>query len=175
MGDVFREQIVARTQTAKDTAIKLCMWVLVVLIGVGVLMYFPGFALIIVVLLGVGAKFLQGYLNVEYEYIFTNGELDIDVIYDKSRRKRLFSGSVKSFEIMAHTGDRNHERAFSAAQETRDYSAGTPNENTYAFLTAYNGKKVKVIIEPNEKMLKAFSGALTGRILHLSPSHSGRL
>jgi hypothetical protein len=169
MGDVFKEQIVKRQGTLKDTAIRVCLVILVVLLGFTAffILNLGAFAVLIVFALGFGTRFLMSYLNVEYEYIFTNGELDIDIIYDQARRKRLFSAEVKSFEIMAHIDDKNHEHTFHSAQETRDYSSGVPGPNTYVFVTVYNGKKIKVIIEPNDKMLKAFSGTLTRRNLHL--------
>lgn len=168
MGDVFKEQLVKRENTFKETAIRICGWVLVVLLSI--LVFFnlgPFIGLLVAFVAGFGARFLMGYLNVEYEYIFTNGELDIDIIYDLARRKRVFTMNMKQFEIMAHVEDKNHEGTFAGAQETRDYSSGVIGSNTYAFLTVYEGKKVKVIIEPNDKMLKAFSGVLTRRKLHL--------
>jgi hypothetical protein len=39
--------------------------------------------------------------NVEYEYIVTNGDLDIDMIVAKRKRKRIFSANCKEFEIVA--------------------------------------------------------------------------
>lgn len=169
MGDVFKEQIVKREPTLKDKAIKVCLVVLVAIIGFWAILSIPPFGVAIAFALGFGAHFLMSYLNVEYEYSFTSGELDIDIIYSKARRKRVFTSSVKKFEIMAHIDDKNHAHAFSGAQETLDYSSGVPGPNTYAFLTVLNGKKTKVIIEPNDKMLKAISGVLTRRNLHLRP------
>jgi len=169
MGDVFKEQIVKRKPTPQDTAVKICLWLLVVMIGFVAFVNFRYFGMLIVFGVAFGVRFLTSYLNIEYEYIFTNGELDIDIIYDQARRKRVFSADVKQFEIMAHIDDKNHESAFGSAQETRDYSSGVPGSDTYVFLTDHEGKKIKVIIEPNEKMLKAFSGALTRRNLHLRP------
>lgn len=167
MGDTFKEQLVKRNGTPKDTAIKVCLAILVALLGLMSFLYLAHFGVFIIFALGFGARFLASYLNVEYEYIFTNGELDIDIIYDQARRKRLFTAHVKSFEIMAHIDDKNHEHTFNSAQETRDYSSGKPGPNTYAFITVLEGKKTKIIIEPNDKMLKAFSGTLTRRNLHL--------
>jgi len=168
--DVFKEQIVKRQVTFKDTAIKVCLIILVILIGFLILMSIgPQFGVIIILALIFGARFLISYLNVEYEYAFTSGELDIDIIYDRTRRKRVFSANVKQIEIMAHIEDRNHKAAFDGAQETRDYSSGVIGLDTYVFLTVKDGKKIKVIIDPNEKMLKAFSSVLTRRNLHLRP------
>jgi hypothetical protein len=128
------------------------------------------FAVLLIFGLGFGARFLISFLNVEYEYIFTNGELDIDIIYDRSRRKRVFTANLKNAEIMAHILDETHARTFDAVRETRDFSTGVISDSTYVFITAQNNKKIKVIIDPNEKMLKAFSGALTRKNLHVKPA-----
>ncbi|MCL2387020.1 MAG: hypothetical protein FWC89_05645 [Defluviitaleaceae bacterium] len=168
MGDVFKEQIVKRKGTFKDIAIKACLCILAFLLGFAALLFInPMLGVLVWFAAGFGARFLMSFLNVEYEYIFTSGELDIDIIYDQSRRKRVFSGHVKQFEIMAHIDDKNHEGAFNGAQEVRDYSGGVKGLDTYAFLTVHDGKKVKIIFDPNEKMLKAISGVLTRRNLHL--------
>ena len=170
MGDVFKEQIVKRQTNIKDTAIRACLWVLFGLIAIAAFGFLhTSIGMIIVIVLWFGVKFLTSFLSIEYEYVLTNGELDIDIIYDRSRRKRVFTANVKSFEIMAHIQDKNHEAAFNTAQVTKDFSSGVPGPDTYVFLTVIDGKKTKVIIEPNEKMLKAFCGVLTRRNLHLRP------
>lgn len=170
MGDVFKEQLVKRINTPKDTAIRVCVWVIVLLIILIVITQVPMVALFVALILGFAASYATGYLNVEYEYVLTNGELDIDVIYDQKKRKRVFNGDMKQFELMAHINDKAHEAAFNTAHEIRDYSSGVTGDNTYAFLATHENKKVKIIIEPNEKMLKAFSKVLTKRNLHLRPS-----
>lgn len=38
---------------------------------------------------------------VEYEYDFTNGELDVDAIYEQKKRKRLLTINVKDIELLA--------------------------------------------------------------------------
>ena len=170
MGDVFKEQIVKRKGTAKDAAIRVGLVVAVFLVFfVTLISPLGAFAVVITAAAGFGAFFLMSFLNVEYEYVFTNGELDIDAIYNRSRRKRMMSVKVKDFEIMAHIDDKNHAGEFNGAQEVRDYSSGVPGPDTYAFLAIHNSKKIKVIIEPNEKMLKAISGAMSRRKLHLRP------
>ena len=169
MGDVFKEQIVKRKPTFKDTLIRVCLIVLVVLIFFVMIMILGEFAVIITAAAGFGAYYLMSFLNVEYEYVFTNGELDIDTIYNKSRRKRMFSAKVNDFELMAHVEDNNHAAAFGTVQDTRDYSSGVHGPDTYMCLLNYKGKKTKLIFEPNEKMLKAIAGSITRRKLHLRP------
>jgi len=161
--DVFKEQIVKREPGLKNRLIKGGVIFLIVLLFFLISPFAGQFTMIIIAALGFGAYFLFGYLNVEYEYIFTNGELDIDCIYSKSRRKRQFSGVVRDFEIMAHVEDRNHASEFNAANETKDYTSGKIKDNTYAFLAAYKGKRLKIIIEPDEVMVQAFSTVITPR------------
>ena len=171
MGDVFKEQIVKRKSTNVQALKRVGL-------AVGVIVVF--FAAVIIlgpqwmqfILLGtvgatIGAMYLSGRMKVEYEYVFTNGELDIDIIYNRSRRKRIFTGHVNNFEVMAHVEDMNHAGAFQGAQETKDYSSGVVGENTYAFLANYNSKRMKIVFEPNEKVLDAIKGAIPRSKLHL--------
>lgn len=167
--DTFKEQLVKRQKNFKDTAIKVCLVILVILFGIAALIFLQAIGILIIFALGFGAHFLMGYFNVEYEYIFTNGELDIDIIYNKSRRKRALTVDMKQVEVFAHIDDKSHEHAMNSAQETRDYSSGAHGPDTYVFLISHESKKMKVIIDPNEKMLKAFSSAISRRKFHLRP------
>jgi len=167
MGDVFKEQIVKRKQTSIDTAKRAGLIILVILSFFVSFILVPGIAPIVTLIVGFGAFYLNGFLKVEYEYVFTNGELDIDAIYNRARRKRVFSSHVNRFEIMAHVEDMTHAGSFGNAQEVRNYSSGAIGENTYAFLINYNSKQTKVIIEPNEKMMDAIKGSIARSKLHL--------
>lgn len=165
MGDVFKEQIVKRQGNFKDTLKKVGIVIAVIVITfVSMLIpYVQEFFYIVMAAAVFGAYQLFSFINVEYEYLFTNGELDIDIIYSRSRRKRQFTGFVKDFEIMAHVENPNCTRSFDNAQETKDYSSGQVLPNTYAFLTTYKGKRLKIIIEPNEMMVNAISTVLSPR------------
>ena len=48
--------------------------------------------------------------NYEFEYLYFQGELDIDRISAKSSRKRILSVSVKEMEILAPTGSAELKR-----------------------------------------------------------------
>ncbi|MDR1001513.1 MAG: hypothetical protein LBL96_12085 [Clostridiales bacterium] len=168
MGEVFKEQLVKRQNTSQDTFKRVGI-VIAALILVLVCSFVPlvqDFLLFVMFGAAFGAYALMSMLNLEYEYAFTSGELDIDVIYNKSRRKRVFSGLVKDFEVMAHVDDKQYAGEFHGATETKDYGSGKTSPNSYAFLTTYKGSRTKIIIEPNETMLKAFQTVLTPRKLH---------
>ena len=169
MGDVFNEQIVKVHGSFSDTVKRVGIVLLIVVIFLVSFMYLNAFAVFIGAAAVFGGMYLMSFLNVEYEYVYTNGELDIDIIYNRSRRKRLFSTIVKDFEIMAHVDDKTHTHAFGGAQETINCHSGEVGPNTYAFLATIKGKRAKVIFEPNDKMLKAIGTSLSRRKLHLRP------
>ena len=169
MGDVFNEQIVKRHGTFSDTIKRVGITVLVLVIFLVSFIFIQTLAVFIGAAAVFGAIYLMSFLNVEYEYVYTNGELDIDIIYNRARRKRLFSTVVKDFEIMAHVEDKTHMGAFGNAQETINCHSGEIGPQTYAFLATIKGKKAKVVFESNDKMLKAIGTSLSRRKLHLRP------
>ena len=104
-------------------------------------------------------------INVEFEYAYTNGTLDVDIIRNRSRRKQIFSASVADFEIMAHINDKDHLSQYGELPLI-DFSSGEIKDNTYIFVTTYNNKKCRFMIEPKPELLKAFLVDMTPRRLH---------
>jgi len=92
--DTFFEQIVSIKKSGKAIALFLFVWILALILCALILLFGIPFAPVLVIGLGYGAWWLTAKLNVEYEYIVTNGTMDIDKIVNKSSRQR-----VSSFEI----------------------------------------------------------------------------
>ncbi len=91
--DTFFEQLVPIKKTAKDTALIVLIW-FATFFTVFMLLtefYLPFFSPLLIFGIGFGAFWLSTKLNVEFEYIITNGTLDIDKITNKSSRKRIMS------------------------------------------------------------------------------------
>ena len=105
-------------------------------------------------------------LNKEYEYAYTNGSLDIDVIMNRSKRKKVFEGVVSEFEIMAHIDDKEHLTMYDRLPSA-DFSSGEVLGNTYVFVTTYKGKRKRFIIEPREDIIMAMRKDLTPRRMYL--------
>ncbi len=91
--DTFFEQIVSMRKSGKAVAAVIGIWLLALIICAALIL-FPvlgsiGFLIVFGVLFG--AYKLSTFFNVEYEYIITNGTLDIDKITNRSSRKRVLS------------------------------------------------------------------------------------
>ena len=95
---------------------------------------------VIAVILAVLAYyFVFPKLNVEYEYIILNHDLQIDAIYNKSKRKRLKNLDIQSAEIIAPKGSpRLHSYK---PDKVYDYSSGNPSGKAYAIMMPMDQNK----------------------------------
>ena len=105
-------------------------------------------------------------LNKEFEYAYTDGILDIDVIMNRTKRKKVFEGNVSEFEIMAHIDDKEHLAMYENIP-VENFSSGDVLGNTYVFVATYKGKRKRFIIEPREDILMAMRVDLTPRRMFL--------
>jgi len=158
--DTFLEKLVTKRRTINDT-----------LITFGILL--AGIILILVVLsipllnqLSLGLLLAAGvaYLmyrfvsarNVEYEYIVTNGDLDIDKIVSKRKRKRIFSASCKEFEILAKVSSNSFSQSVQSIKNRIDATSSINSPDAYFATLVYKGEKTVVIFEPDDRMLNNF-------------------
>ena len=100
MTDMYSELLVKKEQTVKDQAIKILLIFLLVFTAIAGLILTP-LAWVLTIGLGIAAYFVLPLLDLEYEYVFVNGELDIDRIASKAKRKRMKSFDLAKMEIMA--------------------------------------------------------------------------
>ena len=99
--DVYFEYLIEMKKDKRSVFLLIAIWLLLaVILAVAVIFLInmiPLLALLFVV--GIyGAVNLSKKLNGEYEYIFTNGEIDIDVIIGKSERRRIISFDTSEIE-----------------------------------------------------------------------------
>lgn len=73
-----------------------------------------------------GAYWLISGMSIEYEYILTNGEIDVDKIIAQRKRKRLVTVSAKTFEAFGpykpeeHVNRNYDSRILACESETSD-------------------------------------------------------
>ncbi|WP_027309236.1 DUF6106 family protein [Caloramator sp. ALD01] len=109
--------------------------------------FFIGFILLSII------TYLMLYMRnrqyTEYEYIFTNGNLQIDAIYNKQKRKTLLDIDVKEFEAF---GKESEIKVLDRTKKNL-FIPWNCNEDRYVFLYNKQGKKAGYIA-PDEEMLK---------------------
>lgn len=152
--DIFVEQIVKKKFGAKDYAITA----LTVFLGLIILFLCLAFVPSILFLALVGVCFAIYYIvtsrNLEFEYSVTNGDLTIDKIINRRKRKRVISLDLHNVEEM---GKYNAE-AHKAKSYAKRYMTGQTDDGRGGwFLSARQPQvgNVLVVFEPEEKVLKA--------------------
>lgn len=97
--DSYSEHLIKMRKDSKAIAVLIFLWV--AMIGISVISFIKISAPLSIVLIAAaiyGGVYLTGLLNVEYEYIVTNGEIDVDMITSKKSRKRLISFKCKDID-----------------------------------------------------------------------------
>ena len=160
--DLFMEYIVKHKRSGQDTLkIVGIIAAAVVLAAVSSLMLaFPlvqSLWLLVIVGIIYGAFFLIKRTNVEFEYIMTNNELDIDKIMAKSSRKRLVTVDFKEIDIMAKVDDAEHKSEYNSIDSSTKVLDCTGDGMTdIYFVDLSNGDgKVRVLFQPPMKLLEA--------------------
>ena len=162
--DSFMEYMITEKQTAKTIFKKIGIYfgaLLLTLVSFFVMLMFPsmliGFAPMVIVLIFYIAYRINTSFDVEYEYILTNGELDVDKITNKKRRKRLVTIHCKSFTAFAKVGDKEFlSEENGEFSKVIDASAKSSSLIDYYAVFYKNGQKIKLIFNPTQKMIEIF-------------------
>lgn len=164
MNDVFVEQIIEQRPTTKSNLIKLGIALAAILIS-SVVLFFAVLRVIFPVTLALccwGAYILIKSQNLEFEYSYTNGELDIDKIMGRRRRQHILSVRVRTFDIFAPmTAEFEREFTSNTIIHTEDVSSSPKAPNRwFAKYVDNEGRTTLLIFEPNERMIAAIAGMI---------------
>ncbi|MDO4632480.1 MAG: DUF6106 family protein [Eubacteriales bacterium] len=155
MSDLYSEEIVKKNPSAKDRLLKVLLPALTVVSAAMAL--FTGLNLLLLVLtiaLIVADALVIPRLSVEYEYLYVNGELDVDKIMSKQKRKRVYSMEVSELELMAPTSSHALDYHNQQSIKTYDFSSGSADAETFTMIVMKDKERERVIFEPNETMKK---------------------
>ena len=95
--------------------------------------------------------------DLEYEYIFTNGELEVDAVKARKTRKRIVSISCKNIELMASDKNMNYKRDFEDGVFAKKYNAvfNPDDGRIYHVIFSKNGERSLLTFQPPVKLLEA--------------------
>ena len=164
MGDLYSELMVKKDKTAKDSLLKYGLIVLTVLAVFAGLIITP-LALIIAVALGIACYFVIPKTDVEYEYLFVNGEFDIDMVMAKSKRKRVKSFNLSEADLVAPLNSHRMDY-YNGNQNMKvlDYSSGNPQHKRFGVITRLDNATCKIILEPDEALAQAMKKTAPSKV-----------
>lgn len=160
--DTFFEQIVAIKKTAKN--LMIIIGILLAATIVSFLLYlfvtpFIGFASFLLIFGAYyGAYQLIIRQSVEYEYIVTNGSMDVDKIVAQRSRKRELSFEISSVERV----EKYNPSAPPVGNFKKIVMACTPDtENTYYMVISSEAKGTRMLVfTPDDRLKGAIVKAL---------------
>lgn len=160
--DIFMEYIVQHKRTGKDTlkvvgiivlATLLCMVSSIML----TIQLVASLWLFVVAGIIYGAVWLIKKTIIEYEYILTNSELDIDKIMARSSRKRLITIDFKEVEICAPINEPSVKFEYENTQsitKTLDCTGDGITNVYFIDITGDNGK-TRILFQPPSKLIES--------------------
>ena len=170
--DFFNEWIVKKKKTAQDIMSTIIIFLTALLLLYLVLIQFSAGKLIFLVPVEIAliiyvAYLLWSSLNVEYEYSVTNGDLDIDKIVAKKRRKKLVRVKIRDFEYFAPLDDKHIKVAEDpSVNRVIDASSDLDSPNVYFAIYFNNSEKVCLLFEPTDKMIENFADYIPRALNH---------
>ncbi|MCM1126361.1 MAG: DUF6106 family protein [Lachnospiraceae bacterium] len=154
MNETYVEWLVKRKTPAYMSLLKFLTIILAVCFILLGLFLIP--AMIVGILFGVAAYFVNLNADLEYEYLYVDKELTVDKVLAKSKRKRAAVFDIEKMEILAPIKSWHLDNYKNRTDKTVDYSSGEEKQPDRRYVFYYDGQK-KVIIEPNEEMIQAIT------------------
>ena len=164
MSELYSEFLVKKESTFKDALIKFGMIGLTV-VAVAAGLFLNPLLLIVAIGLGVACYFIIPKTDFEYEYLFVNGELDIDKIMAKSKRKRVKSLNLTEADLIAPLNSHRMDY-YNGNQKMKvlDYSSGNPDHKRFGIIIRDGGEACKVIVEPDDAMANAIKNSAPSKV-----------
>ena len=164
MGDLYSEYLVKKKPTALDAVIKYGLIILTVLAALAGLFVSP-VILVLAVIFGVVSYFVIPKTDIEYEYLFVNGELDIDMVMAKTKRKKVNTFDLREADLIAPV---NSQRMAYYNNNSKlkilDYSSGDESHRRFAVIIRADGDTCKVILEPDDTMAQAIKNSAPSKV-----------
>jgi hypothetical protein len=166
MGEIFSEWIIKRKTPQKVRMIEVLLVIVCVLSCALISIPYVGVLVVALIIFLTYIYFKNN--DVEWEYALVEKNMYIDKIMKKSKRKRMGEYDLTKTEVMAPADSSYIKEYDNRNLKVCDYSSLIPeNENKkYVMVILNNNELVKLILEPDERMLKELRDIIP-RQLHI--------
>ncbi len=163
MEQIYFDEIHKRTADVKSIFLKtLIVWASIVLCLLA-LVFGGMFSVLLAAGVVYGAYYLFLRLSPEYEYIYTGGEVDIDVIYGRTRRQRMITVKPRQVEFMGKASVYYEQyRQKSDIKKTLDFSDGR-KDGQYLIIVNSNQLKKLILFSPSDRLVEQLKPYLRER------------
>ncbi len=154
MSESYAEVIVHDEKDPKGKQLGICLILVTLILLLYGAMFQTLFFTLGIIMIPVSFSTLKNRYR-EYEYLLVSDELDIAVVKNKSKRKKLASYSLSELQCMAPVRSHRLDSFHSNPQlKVHDYSSGNQEHTIYSMIFASQGMLQEIKVEPTEAMLK---------------------
>lgn len=162
--DFYEEKGVKAKPNVKGTVTMWVMGVLAVASLVGAYWFTPS----LMVFLATGSVFIAMFREryVEYEYNFTNDEIEITKIINHKRRRTAISFTMNNIKFIAPEDSirLSNEREQNPQMRFTDYTSQEPTDKVYGFRLDLRGISTIILMEPTETMMEHLRNQIPSKI-----------
>ena len=161
--DHFMEEVVVKRNRALEDVTYLLSNVMMVVAGLLAVMLlqplFSGFTVVglAAFLLAAGVAVLlflfKDRLRTEYEYTFTNGDLDFAQVFNNQKRKTLGTMRVKNVEAFGPVNSNEFRKLINMPGLTQKKWFLNRDGNLYYFYYQKEGARTIIVLEPSPEMV----------------------
>lgn len=161
--DAYAEWLVKRKDPVYAVPVKILMIVLCLISIMSALQTVLG--VIFMTLVGVATYFVFINLSVEFEYLVVEGDVSVDRILARSRRKKVINCKKEEIQIVAPSDSYMLKDYEKNGMKVKDCSSGRPDAKTYSLICQQGAECIKVIFEPNDKILRSLRYSIPGKLV----------
>lgn len=162
MSETYVECLVKHKQSGLAKFFKALLIGLTVVFGLLTFIGFP-IAMIIALITGAGAYFLNLLTDLEYEYLYLDRELVIDKVMARSNRKRVATYNLDRIEVLAPIKSYHLDNFKNRNVKVKDYSIGEELKPDKRYAMYYEGGE-KILLNPSEDLVKVMRNVAPRKI-----------
>ncbi len=166
--DRYNERLIKGTAGFAPVLL-IVLGVLLLCASVAIVLFYPNSALLMLVCLMIGGgcvliHFSRQALSVEFEYILTNGDIEISKILSKSRRKLITEIAASSIvKVDRADSDKTRNDLSLGKTKVRKY-VGKEQQGTMVAVYAGEGDKATIyVLDMDDKCIEHLKGVLKSK------------
>lgn len=167
--DVFVEYLIKRRRTASDWALQIGAVVLAIVVVwlsfyAAIMLNIPMIPYFVIIGVIYGLYRIWMMFNLEFEYSFTNGDITVDKIIAKRKRKRVVSFDAKNILEMKEVGTNTVSTGNGIANVYRAGEFKNGAGGWYILFSRDGANRNVLLFSPNEKVLTAMKPFLPVKV-----------
>ena len=107
--------------------------------------------------------FFWNHYKLEYEYVYCDGQIDFDFVRNNAKRKHRLRVNLENAELLA-PADSEKVANYRDIDTVEAYVSHNQSSRIYALIVKKQDKKIKILIEPNIKMLKLIRNKMPRKV-----------